>query len=262
MRSLLSNGFGIMRKIFGNWRNVFLLTAACGIAGPVVAAWLPFSFKQAVVRTLTGATMPTTSRELGQTVYYGVAMLLAALTGFTAALALRWSRFPLWLMAFSWLAVLFAFAARYFPLHIRGMILPLGHMAFIAGTHFIAARRLAADRAITEPVSITLRQPVLWIITAAMLLGMPCTFALPFAGTAFGTLPQLLHRFITMSSFNVAAAVVWMVFLVIYGASALLTAFFVVRAWMLLSTTARAGMAVVAVLVLTIVGINFPMRWF
>ena len=251
-----------MSNVVKSWPGIVALSLACGVVGSVIAAYMPFHLEQAVVRKLTGATMPTTSRELGKTVYHGSAAMLGALAGLSAGMALRWTRLPLWLAGSSWLVVLLSFAFRYFSMHLVWIMFPLGHLALIAVAHFLAARRLASDSPFARPATPILRQPTVWIVTVALLFGLPCTVAFPFAGVAFGPMPRLLYYLVTSSTVPVVGAILWLIFFAIYAVPAFVTAIPVARAWTLLSPPARFLMAALALAVLTLVEWSFPMRGF
>ena len=251
-----------MTNALRTWPAIVLLSMGCGVAGSIIAAYMPFSFEQAVVRKLTGATMPTTSRGLGKTVYHGSAAMIGALAGLSAGVALRWSRLHLWLAAASWLAIAMTFAFRYFPMELAWVMFPLGHMALLAAAHLLAARRLARDSPFAAPATPILRQPAVWVVTVGLLLGVPCTVAFPFAGVAFGPMPRLLYYLVTSSTVAIAGAILWTIFFAVYAVPAFLTAIAVARAWRLLSPAARLLMAALALMILTLVGWNFPMRCF
>lgn len=242
--------------------RAFLLATAGGIAALIVAGALPFSFRQAVVHALTGATMPTTPRELGNTVYYGSAAAIGASIGLCAGIGLQLHQFPLWLAVFSWLALLFVFVERYMPLPVTWLMLPIGHLASIATAHILLLRHLRKHPEEVVSASAAMSRGAVAGVTAALLLGLPCSVGLPFAGGAIGPLPRLLHPLTTSAHVPAAAVILWLVFFVLYLPLALATAVIVARSWMLLSPQWRVLMIATAGTTLAVVGFNFPVRGF
>lgn len=128
--------------MFKRFPGIVLLAAACFVGGWMIAGLLPFQLKQDVVRATTGATMPTTSRTVGNAIFHGGFAMILVAAGVSGALAFRASRFPVWVAAASWVVLLSSLAIRHFSPIVQWAMMPLGYLAVLEVAHGWAARRM------------------------------------------------------------------------------------------------------------------------